>query len=111
MLPILYYEGKFLVTAPSTAVMTAEGNVDYNAHELFVLALGGLTTAGEPNFTTTLIRRGRLLTKESRAALSVGLPLPLNGIHYGGRNCHRHLVATTVDQPKSEGDLCGRIDD
>ena len=64
LLPVLYYDanGQMLVV-PGTAHTDHTGNVDFS-DERFVLADGGLTADGLPNWSTTLLQHERLLTKQ-----------------------------------------------
>ena len=86
LLPVLYYDadGRMLAV-PGTAHTDHTGNVDFS-DERFVLADGGITADGLPNWSTTLVRRERLLTEQAVEAHAKHLRISAIGLIFGERN-------------------------
>ena len=74
-----------MLAVPGTAHTDHTGNVDFS-DERFVLADGGITADGLPNWNTTLVRRERLLTEQAVEARAKHLRISAIGLIFGGRN-------------------------
>jgi hypothetical protein len=86
LLPVLYEApDRSIVAADPTARLDANGNVDLDAHERYVLALGGIVN-GQPAWRTMLIRKNHLRTAQAQTAMLARTPMPLTDLPSGGRN-------------------------
>ena len=87
LLPVIFYApDRSLTAAPGSIALDADGNIDFNPHPRFVLALGGLTPDGQPAWHTSLIRREHLLTPKAIQFRAARIPIPLAGVVLGGDN-------------------------
>jgi hypothetical protein len=86
LLPILYFVDWVLATVPGTAPLDVDSNIDFLAHDKYVLAMGGFLEDGQPAWHTSLVPRKHLLTEQAKNAHATCLPMPLTGIIIGGRN-------------------------
>ena len=86
LLPILYHENRELQVAGGSARLDPKGNLDFTFHDRFVLAIGNITAAGRPAWTTTLLYRAYFYTKPVQDAIALKLPIPLSNVIVGGEN-------------------------
>jgi hypothetical protein len=86
LLPVIYQEGQTLSATPGTACLDANSNIDFRAHDRYVLALGSFTSDGCPAWMTTLVRRDYFLLESVQEAMSHQLILPIANFIMGGRN-------------------------
>ena len=100
LLPVLYYDinGR-LLAVPGMAKTGADGSVDFS-DKRFVLAEGGLTPDGQPNWLTTLIRHERLMTEQGIDARVNNRRIPTVGLIFGGRN--GVLISPNMDPSTDE---------
>jgi hypothetical protein len=103
LLPVIFYgPGRRLTSAPGTARLDADGNIDTQAHPYFVLAMGSTTADNQPAWNTTLLKAGRLQTEQARQAIRECLLIPLLGVVSGGSN---GVLISPMDDPKTDKEL------
>jgi hypothetical protein len=120
LLPVIYHENRELQVAGGSARLDSKGNLDFTFHDRFVFAIGRITAAGKPAWSTTLVYREYFYRKEVQAAMSLRLPLPLSPLIVGGENGvlispdHDPQTEEKLDQlfasPKKRGRAAGYIE-